>query len=284
MNTKKVILSGLLLGSLTLWSCENAADVNKTKIEPISIEPTQEVVSGEAENVAAIAINMQSRVILDHQEVMALDDAALGKVSGDKVYRWNPETMWHTWEDDLNNPAYPEAFSGHYKRGQQHIDAQGNIVKKAKYAVGIYFYYNTSGKWGYVNDEPTGTSWNHNMASEADPAIAIVTQDGYLFSGDAEYHTIWDGYYSDDSGRFNNTLVRFETNVLMNVDELLMSLDGTTVTMYGNIHFDMLPWSADLTADGSDTVSGTLKYNGVVVQELSYSVAELVTKAKSIMP
>ncbi len=284
MNTKKVLLSGFVLGALVLTSCENAADANKAKIEPISIDPTQEVISNEAENVAAIAINMQSRVILDHQELIALDEKALGKVSGDKVYRWNPETMWHTWEDDLNNPAYPEAFAGHYKRGQQHIDAQGNIVKKAKYAVGIYFYYNTSGKWGYVNDEPTGTSWNHNMATEEDPAIAIVTQDGYFFSGDAEYHTIWDGYYTDKTGQFNNTLVRFETNVVMSVDELLMSMDGSTVTMFGDLHFEMLPWTADLTADGSDTVKGSLKYNGVTVQELTYSVAELVSKAQSIMP
>ncbi len=192
--------------------------------------------------------------------------------------------MWHTWEDDLENPAYPDAFFGHYKRGQQHINAQGEVVKKADDAIGIYFYYHTYGKWGYVDDDPTGTSWDHNLASEENPAIAIITPNGYLFSGDANYHTIWDGYYTDNSGQFDNTLVRFETIVNMNVDELLISFDGSTATMYGDLHFEMLPWSADLSANGEDTITGSLKYNGVDVAPLSFSVAELLAKAKSLVP
>ncbi|RMH65827.1 MAG: hypothetical protein D6677_01480 [Calditrichaeota bacterium] len=271
---------------MALWSCENAADPGKDKVEPVVLEPTQEVISSEVENVAALAINMQTKVITDYQSLKADENKpSLQKSANpDKVYRWNPETMWHTWEDDLENAAYPDAFYGHYKRGQQHIDAQGNVVKKPDNAIGIYFYYLTFGKWGYVNDEPTGTSWDHNMSTEANPGIAIITPDGYLFSGDANYHTTWDGYYTDNSGTYNNTLVRFETKVNMNVEELLISMDGTSAQLYGTLHFEMLPWTADLSANGEDTISGTLKYNGVDVAPLSFSVAELMQKAQSLLP
>ena len=67
------------------------------------------------------------------------------------------------------------------------------------------------------------------------------------------------------------------------IEELLISYDGTTVQMYGTIHYAMGPYSAELTGDGSDTVSGVLKYNGVDVESLDYSVMELMAKAQTLL-
>ena len=69
MNTKKVILGSMVLASLTLWNCENTVDNGKTEIQPVKIEPTQEVVQTETENVAALAIAMQSQIITDFESL-----------------------------------------------------------------------------------------------------------------------------------------------------------------------------------------------------------------------
>ena len=162
MLNKKVTLAASIVAFMALWSCENT---NASKATPTVAEPTQEVISSGTETVAALSINMQVAVIDDYNYVLSRDDqqsASFEKTNNrDKVYRWNPETMWHTWEDDIANSNAEDAFYGHYKRGQQYFDANGELVKKAKYSVGLNFYYNTHGKYGYINNEPTGTSWDN---------------------------------------------------------------------------------------------------------------------------
>ncbi len=284
MLNKKVVLGIGAIAIMSLWSCENSAS---PKVTPTSVEPTQEVVSSGTETVAALSINMPVEVIKDYNYVMSRDDqqsASFEKTSNrDKVYRWDPTTMWHTWEDDIANSNVSDTFYGHYKRGQQYFDANGTLVKKAKYAIGLNFYYTTHGKYGYVNDDPTGSSWDHFVGTEEHPGVAVKTNDGFLFQANGQYDTIWDGYYTDAAGNFNNDLVEFETKVEAKIEELLISYDGTSVKMYGTIKYDMAPYSAELTGDGSDTVTGELKYNGVKVQDLSFSVSELMVKAQSLL-
>jgi len=262
-------------------SCENS--VNNQADQPVNAEPTKEIVVNEAQNVAVLAFTGPVATYEGYYKIMEMDDnEGLGKVAGDDVYRWNPNTGWHTWEDDLSNPAYPDAFFGHYTRGQQFFNAQGQIVKKARDAVGLNFYYTTSGHFGYVNDEPTGTSWDHGV----DGSAAIVSQTMY-FTGSGQYHKIWDGYYTSPDGTFDNDLVRFETIVNVNIEELVVSKDENgekTAILYGDLTFEMLPWSAELSADGSDTVTGVLKNNGQVVQELSYDVVALLEIAQALKP
>ncbi len=89
MNTKKVILGSMVLASLTLWNCENTVDNGKTEIQPVKIEPTQEVVQTETENVAALAIAMQSQIITDFESLKSLEAGpTFDKTANtDKVYR-----------------------------------------------------------------------------------------------------------------------------------------------------------------------------------------------------
>lgn len=284
MLNKKVTLAASIVAFMALWSCGNT---NASKATPTVVEPTQEIISSGTETVAALSINMQVAVIDDYNYVLSRDDqqsASFEKTNNrDKVYRWNPETMWHTWEDDIANSNAQDAFYGHYKRGQQYFDANGELVKKAKYSVGLNFYYNTHGKYGYVNNEPTGTSWDNFVGTEETPGVAVKTSNGFLFQANGQYHTIWDGYYTDDTGTFNNDLVEFDTMVQAKIEELLISYDGTTVKMYGTINYAMGPYSAELTGDGNDTVTGVLKYNGVDVQSLNFSVMELMAKAQTLL-
>ena len=261
----------VLVTSFFIISCESTN-------EPANNEADlqTELATNEAKEITTFVFNSSFDVIKGHNELLAAE--GLGKVSADDVYMWYPETGWHIWEDEIAG----ENTYDHYKRGQQYFDFQGNTVKKLEAAVGMNFYFMREGSYGYVGDDPSGTSSLRKIGSEENPAVALLTTDAFIFSSTGYYEKKWDGYFSSDGVDYQ--FVNWHTIVDVNIEQLVMAMteDGLSVTANGAIDFTMEPdWSAKITANG-DVASGVLMYKGAVVKELEYSVADLLVYAQGL--
>jgi hypothetical protein len=168
------------------------------------------------------------------------------------------------------------------------LDYDGNAVKSAEKAHTIMAVFESTGKYGYPGDDPTGVTWHYFVGSEESAAKYVRTERGYVFYGLGIYNKIWDGYYTDQAGLYDHDLVRFETLVEVDIEslELLRHEYGSRDYLFtGSINLTFTPgWSAELSCTDGDVVTGSLKYNGVVVQPLEFTVEELIIMAEENMP
>jgi hypothetical protein len=281
MITKKLFIVGLLLTSFTFLACDNTTGNNEDNVRVI--ENSKDIVISEAQNVAAFTLNVTSEVVTDFEDFKSGKYDGLGKVTNpDRIYRWNPETMWHTWTLKTEG----ENLSGTRFRAQQHLDAQGNIIKKGQDASGFIMYYINEGTYGYPDGSLSGTTWLHTMGTAENPVIGMVVGNSYVMTGSGSYHKIWTGdYKANETDEYE--LVTIDNGVDITVDQFVASRDengNESVSFIGDISYVFADWNVSLSCDGGDTITGELTKGGVFIQNLEYKVSDLMTLAGSLLP
>lgn len=277
MIMKRMILVLTVAATLSFFGCDSsqnsAADNNS---QATAVQPSEKEVSAEAKNMAIFTVRLTTEAINAHKELIAQESGLAKTNNPDKVYRWNPETMWHTWTHNIEG----ENLKGMRFRAQQHINAEGEVVKKASAAIGFRLYYISEGKYGYPDGDPTGTSWKQVIGSEEAPIQTAVIGNEFIFSGKGSYNKTWDGYFSEDGQTESQKLVKLSTDLSVNIENLTVTTaaDGTqNFSLKGKIDFDYNAWNVSLSCDGSDTMVGTISKDGTVLNNINYSVAKLAS-------
>jgi len=282
MSSKKLLIFGMILASLSFFACENGNSTKSDEQQPrILAETPENVAISETKNIAAMAINFSKTAVSDFLELKAKEDG-LAKVTI-PGYTFDYNTMWHTW----NVPILGENLSGYRLRAQQFLNTKGVATARVSRASGALLYYITEGKYGFPDGSPLGTTWKHTVGSAESPLYGMLIGNSYLISGTATYHKTWTGYYSATGQEADYELVTIDNSVEINLGELTVSLngDGTkTLSMVGTIDFAFADWSATLTCNGGDVITGVLKNQGFPVTTLAYPLADLLAMAENLLP
>ncbi|KAA3617566.1 MAG: hypothetical protein D8M58_01595 [Calditrichaeota bacterium] len=283
MSSKKLLILGVLFASMAFIACENGQEPNANNTQPtILAEVPQEVAINEAKNIAAFAVNFSNDFAADFIELKATEDGFAKVTNPDKIYRWNPETMLHTWTHTIEG----ENLSGYRFRAQQHLDETGAVIKKAQDAAGFTLYYISEGSYGFPDGSPSGTTWKHTIGSEETHIVGMVLGNSFVMNATGSYHKIWTGYYkANEEDEYE--LVTIDNGVDVTLDQLTITRDvdgNETASLVGNIEVVFADWNVSLSSDGGEMVTGNISKKGVLLQNLAFPVADLLEMGKTLLP
>jgi hypothetical protein len=276
---KRYLVIFVLFSSFIFVACENGNDSVSNSTNPPQIAISKDIAINEAQNIAALSINASNHAIQDYK-VLSEQENGFAKVDADAIHRYDPVSKWHTWSRTISG----EALEGYSIRGQQYVNIRSDVNTRTWRASGIRMYYISEGQYGYVDGSPAGTSWLHKIGSPDDPVMTTIVNNTYVFTGTGLYNKTWDGYYkANEEDEYE--LVRISTDVKIDIDQLTAGVDaeGNRINaLFGNMYFNFAGWTVDLACDGSDTITGVMKYNGAFITNLEYSVIDLIAMAQSL--
>lgn len=254
-------ISALLMAllGLFLFSCSTSHD-SLGEVQTISIEKLDaQTVQAESKNVVSFALDQTIKSVEHHDLVMDMEaNGALGKIAGDDPYLWDGQ--WHTWHKVVAEGAFYAEFDAKV----QYKDADGNVVKKPKYANYMYTEMSAVGTWGPM--DPYGTRFDHKLVGNL---IGLKTVE-YEFQATGQYvkenYCIWNG---------KDALLK--TNVYINIEKMTMlRAQPQSIALIGTGEVVMNPWSAKVVCDGSAIAKVTIFNDGVEVNSYDLDLSDLI--------